>query len=346
MLIFIIRVVETFFRHKFLYLAPIPLLLAVGAVMALSSHSTYVSSSAVLVQKDSVLVSLASSQAAGFSWVTPAEAATKEVKELFSTDAFIWAIIMQTDLKNKVTTLEESRDLVIAIRSAMWVNTWGERLILIGAANEDPALAEQLVSSAISTFLNWQSRNEQEDARAAIKFFEDHLEVYRIEMDTAQQAIKDFGEANPEPVRGNRPPGEEVELRHLNDNYDIAAGLFKSARDKLESARLSLSLSADKAYRTYAVIDAANRPTKPSETRKDMLVQIAIFGVAGIVLAVGVVVVATLLDHSVRFEEDARQSFALPVLVTLPHEASAERAAKKKKAHDAPNASSQGENAA
>jgi len=329
MLAFILRILETYFRHRFLHLLPVPVLLAAGVAMAFTAEPSFIASSAIMVQKESVLVSLADVRDGGFGWVTPAEATADEFKELLSTDAFIWAIIQQTDLSGEATTLEASKELIQNVRASVWATPWGNQLVIVGAAHEKPAIAQQLVQGCTDAFINWKSSTEREDARAAVSFFTAQLEVYAAEMGAAQEGIKQYEEAHPEPIRGERPPSELADLHDLEQAYDVAADLFTSARDKLESARHSLALAASKASQTYPIIDPPKLPTEPSKSKKDKAMQAAIFGVLGGVVAAAGVVLLALLDQSVRFEIDVRHTFDLPVLVVLPDETLRGRAARK-----------------
>lgn len=320
MMVFLLRLIETFFRRWYLYLLPIPLLLAAGVLTAITATPTYMSSAAIHVQEQSVLVTLASSTSGGFSWVTPAEATSNEIKELISTDAFVWAVLMETDLREQVTTLQASKEYVNQIRESIWADPWRDNLVLLGAIHERPDVAQQLVVAMIDAFLNWKSRKELEDAQAAVAFFETQLATYQAEMNEARQAMQTYSELHPAPLRGDRPPVEELEIKHLEQIYDMAAQLFKSARDKLESARLSQSLALSKTQKLYPVIDPPNLPLEPNQGKMDMLMTIAVFAIAGIALSGGTVLIQSLVDRSMRFELDVRQALDLPVLAILPDE--------------------------
>ena len=62
----ILRILESYFRHRFLYLIPIVIMAGVGALAFLTADSSYISLGVIYVRKESLLTSLTNLQDGGF----------------------------------------------------------------------------------------------------------------------------------------------------------------------------------------------------------------------------------------------------------------------------------------
>jgi len=314
----ILRFLETYFRHRWLYLLPMVVLAGVGAVYVLSAAPTYLAGASILVQKETLLTSLTAASESGFAWVTPAEATTQEIQELLLTDAFVRAAIQETDLEARMADPQSARETLTRVRESLGVQPAGDHLLFIGGVDEDPEIAIQVVQAVVTLFLRWKTNADREEATTAVTFFENQLATYAVEVDQARAALQAFDEAHPPPLRGDRPPGEAAELRRLEDELDAAVGLHKSARDKLESARLSLSLADKKAERTYLVVDAPRLVAGGGESRLKQAMTVGVFAGAGLGVVLAGVALLTLLDQSARAAGDVQRTLGLPVLTTTP----------------------------
>jgi len=69
----LLRITETYFRHRWLYLLPIALMTVVGLIYPITVSSTYMTSGTIYVQDETLLATLNAVQNDGFGWVTPAK---------------------------------------------------------------------------------------------------------------------------------------------------------------------------------------------------------------------------------------------------------------------------------
>ena len=315
----VLRLLDTYFRHRFLWLLPIAAMIAFAAFNFVTAKFSYISVAALYVNKETLLADVASFNQGGFAWVTPAQATTDQIKELFQTDAFIRAVLQLTDSEKDIKgDPSATAELISATRHSIWVNTIGSNSLVIGATSGDPALSQQLANGAIEVFLQWKINTGYQATTAALAFYKDLVKTYAAEVQAAEEELKGFLDAHPVPVRGDRVPSEAVEIDRLQRNLNSISDRLKKAQDHLEDSQLTDKVNESEVRQKYLIVDAPNYPIEPAQSKKTMLTNSIIFVVVGVVLSVIGVVAATLLDQVVRFPEDVTFAVNLPVFAVIP----------------------------
>jgi capsular polysaccharide biosynthesis protein len=294
-------------------------MIGVGGVVFTTARPSYLASSVIYVQKESLLSSLTSIRNDGFSWVTPADATRDEFNELLETDAFIRAIVQQTDLENKLNE-KEIDDLIDEMRDTIWVLTLGKNnLVMVGAAHEEPAITKQAVEATIDSFIQWKINGEREQSAAAQGFFAEQIAEDQKELEEAKDAMRLYLQDHLEPIRGNRPEIEQLEIANLQAAINLGDKRFSSDLEKEQNAILVTRQAESDVRQTYLVIDAATLPDEPSTGKKDALMSALIFVVVGVVLSVVGIIGGALIDGTFRFPLDIRHGLDLPVLAQVPN---------------------------
>jgi capsular polysaccharide biosynthesis protein len=313
------RLLESYFRHRFLWLAPLVVMIGFAGAQFVMATPASISLAAVYVNKESLLASLTSLREDGFSWVTPAQATVDEFKELLQTDAFMRSVVQLTDLEEQMGRGPKTvAETLVEARDAVWVQTLGKNLIMVGAAHKRPEVAQQLAAATIEVYIRWKINSKREESLAALKFFDDLLTTYEAELEAARDELQSYVETHPAPVRGDRPESEAIEIKRLQDAVDLAATRYAKALDNQESARLAIAMAESEIRRTYVILDAPRLPLSPQQSKKEMVITGVIFAVVGVILSVTGVVGSALLDRTVRFPEDVPLLLELPLLATLP----------------------------
>ena len=133
----ILRISESYFRHRWLYLLPIIFMWGIAAIF-ISREPVYLANGVLYVEQESYLSSLISIQDTNFSWGTPADQTSQEITELLRTDAFIRAIITETGLEERMNEGTIVADRIIRdTREAVWTNTPGNNLVMVAATDPD-----------------------------------------------------------------------------------------------------------------------------------------------------------------------------------------------------------------
>ena len=315
----LLRLLESYFRHRWLYLLPIFVMLSIGAAYVLTEPPTYLSAGTLRIQKESLLASLTDLRNEGFSYVTPAEETVSELNELINSNAFIRAVIRSTDLEGQMNDGSEAVNRTISeARRAIWVQTLGNNLIKVGSSHEEPEVAYQLVRSTVDTYISSKINESLTESEAAQAFFTDVIGTYRSNLAPAQRALVDYLTDHPEPIRGERPAIEEAEIARLRADVTDAQERLRNAQINEENARLAQAQTESDVRQTYFELDSPSLPTEPSQSLRDLVITLAIFGAIGAFLSLVGIVGGALLDRTFRFPVDVRQSLHLPVLGMVP----------------------------
>jgi capsular polysaccharide biosynthesis protein len=318
--LFIFRLLESYLRHRWLYLVPVLVLLVSGIAFVTLSKPKYTAQGILYIQKDSYLSQLTAVRSSDGSWWASASQITSdELGSLLQTDAFVRAIIRNTSLEEKMEMgPEEVAETIEEVRKSVWVHPMGDKQIFIGATYEDPEISVNLVNGIINDFLHWKANGERTDSEVALSFFNDLIGVYRTELDSARMELHEYLEAYPEPVRGARPILEQMEISRIQRDIDRIESRFSAALEKEENARLSIAQVESDIRQTYIVIDAPHLPFKKANSRREMLLTVAIFLGVGMLLSGGGLVGSAVLDRSFRAPVDVQQKLSLPVLAMIP----------------------------
>ena len=315
----LLRLLESYFRRWYIYPLPIVLLVAVSLLSTMRAKPSYIAVGAIFVQKESLLATLTSIQNTGFAWITPAQATVNEFKELIQTDSFIRAIIGQTDLESSMNQGPDAvSTLINNTRAAVWAQTLGDNLVQVGAIDEKGPLAEQYAKALVEAYIQWKINADQQESTSAQAFFENLVQTYQTDLDTARQDLQNFLADNPDPERGDRPTTEQLQISELKVAVDAANQRLTGTIDKLDSAKLALAQADSKTRQTYLVVDTPHLPPTIRSSKKALLMSLVTMAVVGLILGIIGAGGAALLDSSFRFPVDVQSSLNLPVWAVVP----------------------------
>lgn len=317
--IIILRFLDSYFRHRWLYPLPILVMTIFGLVYFLNQERIYISSGLIFTEQNSLLSSLTSVQSEGFSWNTPAQDATYQISDLIRTNAFIRAVIGETDLEAEMSKGPGAVDATISeVRKRIWASVAGSNQVQISAAYPNPRIAYQLAQATIKTFIQWKINLDRTDSVTAGDFFQELITGYQSDVVEARQALKNYLETHSEPVRGTRPDTEDLEIKHLQAELDFATTRLSQALDKAENARLAETQVESDVRQKYTVVDAPDIPGRPATSRRQMAMNAAVFVAAGVLLSGIAVLGATAFERSFRIPLDVRRALDLPLLAIVP----------------------------
>ncbi len=317
--IVLLRLLESYFRHRWLYVLPIVISVAAGGAYVASMPPEYWASGRIYVAQENLLADLTSSGTSGSWWVSAAQSTVSEVNELMGTQAFVRTVIQKTDLEKNMAGGPSAVDETISyVREIVSVQAVGDKLVDITATGDDPNIVYQVVISTMEAYVQWKINNGYQESIAARSFFDDLIKPYQEDVDQARSDLITFLTAHPEPVRGDRPPAEQMELDRLQAAVQRSEDRLNAARDNEESARLSQVQSESVTKQTYMVIDQPQIPQVAEVSTKTIAMNMVIFLVVGIFLSVAGIAGGALLDRSLRFPIDVRHGLSLPVLAMVP----------------------------
>lgn len=111
-------------------------------------------------------------------------------------------------------------------------------------------------------------------------------------------------------------PARQLELQQLSEDYDNIKKVHQNLIDKKLQADLSENLERKQKGEQFQILDPANLPVKPFSPNRLRLV--ALGGVAGLALGLGLVLLFDLLDLSVKTRQELAAVAGLPVLGAIP----------------------------
>lgn len=316
----LLRLLESYFRHRWLYLLPIVLMLAVSGYYYKTIKPVYVAQGMIYVQGESLLSTINAVDPDDIPyWLSPADVTVSELTDLMQTDAFVRVVIAQTDFENEMSEGTESvKNTLEEVRSSLWAYPIGSTQVVISASHEDPKISQQLVYAASDGQLQWKINSKLNESKVAQEFFEEQIQVYHSELQVAREELKGYLEVHPAPIRGDRSAIEQLEIDRLQGAVDLAGARFASALDKDENARLVRSQIESDARQTYFMIDAPQLPEKPNTSLKEITLNLGLIVMAGVVFSGVAIVGGALLDRSFRFPIDVQTGLDLPLLASVP----------------------------
>ena len=319
MRLLLVRFLETYYRHRWLYWSPAFILLVVFGVSLYITKDAYIAHGTIWVQKQVLLASMTSNTQDSWGYSTPADVTVAEATELMQSDAFVRAIVQQTSLEPELSKGVDATDRLFAmVRKAVWWTAVGNNLIEANASHERADVAQQLATGAIQTYLNWQINNDKQESQAAQTFFSERVKEYTQEADTARGALQSYLEAHPDPVRGDRPSLEQLRIDKLENDIKDADDRLSKAKASEESARLQLAQISSNVSQQYVSIDQPALPAKPEISRKKLALSGLIYLGAGVLLSILGVIGGMLLDTSLHFPGEVSQRLGLPALAVIP----------------------------
>lgn len=319
--IILLRFLESYFRRPLLSLLPLVVALAAGGAFVYTAPPEYVATGRLFVEKESLLASLTSTTNDGSWWITPAQATTGELSELIASRAFTRSVIQKTSLESNMSGGDDAiNETFTYYREALSFQPRGDKLVEISAASDNPQLAHEMVVATMDAYVQWKLNADYRESVAAQSFFENLIGPYTEEVEQARAELVAYFRAFPAPVRGERPPEEQLEVDRLTAALNRAEERLSNAQDNEEDARFSQSTSETVTRQTYLVIDQPNVPQAPEVSITGIVQDMAIFVVAGIIFSLAVVGLGALLDTSLRFPFDVRNALSLPVLAMVPRD--------------------------
>ena len=119
-------------------------------------------------------------------------------------------------------------------------------------------------------------------------------------------------------------PAQELELARLTRDAKVLEELYIVLRTRREEARITEAMqTAD-----VQIIDRATLPERPVKPR--VTLNIAIGGVLGVFLGVGLALLVEFLDNTLKTKEEVEQVLGLPVLGEIPDLSGAQKAKEKR----------------
>lgn len=314
------RYIATFYRHWWLYLPILILLLsgaAVGTNALVHKGAKYQSTTRIWVSEPPLQQALG--QAATASQLTPAQARNDMLYQLIQTDSFMRTVVKGTPMEQELNgDVDHDEPLLMQAREGIVVQVIGANTVLISYKGESPEIAQTVLQNIVNQFRTWLLDSSQEQASAEKTYYQQQASSYQDQVKQAQQDLDNFTAQHP----GIKPDDitAQAQLQRLQSDLQSAQQAYSTAQAKLMEAEVVNNLSNGSSDgSTFRTLDAPTKPGKPESLLKKA-VKYAGMGVAGsFAFVLATIVVLTWTDKSVRTSEEVSVGNQMPVLAVVPH---------------------------
>jgi hypothetical protein len=310
-----VRLVDTAFRCWWLVVIPLVVLPLMGAASAMSHADIYESAAVIGAEDDTVLGGLTGSSSTAWSWETPAQVAARRINELLGTDSFAASVAASAGVDNgSVEGLQTTGD----VRGAVAAYASGENLVVVRARTADPVASKQLVVATIDSFVQEVIDSVGAESAAAEEYFRELLARYETEYDDATDELEKYLVDHPEPPVGERPIGEQIVVSRLTSAAERAEANVVQTQRSLEQAQLTAEQERADMQQRLRLIDEPYVPGAPISSNRGAIISFVLYVALGLILAVGGVVLVTVVDRTVRRGDEVREWYGVDALATVP----------------------------
>ncbi len=299
------KVLDVFFRHKFLIILPLVILTLVGAAASWSRQTTEYSASArVWAQRTPLLTSSLGRAGGG----TTATQQANVLNDLLKLDSFRLSVASNVDGLAGLSPGQQAA----AIREGTSVSASGRRVLIIRHVDEDPARAQAIVQAIIDTYSATVATEVVAQSDLAQAFYEERLEAARVRLEESTGALG----SSPETTLLEAESDPELEA--LTTEVEVADADYNAILDRLESIYLQRDAALKGRDLSFRLMDPPKLPSTPLAPSTKDLLMFPLLGLLMGISASGVVLFAlTRLDDSIRLPGEARKVGA-PVLAVVP----------------------------
>lgn len=310
----LLHLLETFFRRPILFLLPLILLSALGVMTAMSADEKFRSIGVLNASSGSLLSEITENEG-GFGYERPSVVTARSINQLLGTGLFLNGIIEESGMNEAVEGGLLSHD---EVRSSISAEASGDTLVAISASTAVPEWSQRLAAATLNGFRDYVVDNDVADATVRIETYDGLVEESQQRFDGANTALEEYVVAHPEPLTGERPVTEALAISRLTSDVTRAEDALLESQSSLTDAELAREVSATVVGRQLRVLDEPALPTSATSGVREKALTVGMFVVLGLALSIASVVLATVLDRSIRVPSDLSGRFGLEVLGVVP----------------------------
>jgi uncharacterized protein involved in exopolysaccharide biosynthesis len=303
----VVKILDTFFRHKVLILLPAVLIpLIVAPISLLTASAYYEATAGIWVARPTYIKY--DEEASRYS--TPAKEQADRLNELLRSRSFLLDVAQRTSLAPWTGSAKGEEALRNTFEKSLGM-TPSNNMLVVRFRADSPQLAYEVVTALLDVFQEKMMSDRTDQAALAISFWESRLQETRAKLAKSDSALRRYVQSNPQLATTDlsRPatvtPGSldrelvDLRLRVQMDERDV-----DNARASLERIQFDAAAAQEGQEVGFQVIDP---PQVPVTATRDIKKRI-IFPVAGALFGFGLSLTILLLlvaaDGTVRSETD------------------------------------------
>lgn len=338
-----LRLLETFFRHRLLLLGPVALVMAGAVGWVLIQPPTYDASVRIWAERQTLVPDPNSNP-----YLTPAQEQAGVLTELLSTKYFdakvgkrsrladairngaassqngIMARLTQAPGRalgrasspGELSNSQVDDEVAAAILSRTIVIPTGPEVITLTFRAGSPDLAAVVAQAIADQYLEETLSNQRVQADAAVAFYTSQLKQSQADLSVSDKAVDDYLLANPNQRGVNAIP--DARLVQLRRDDDAAHQRLLTVQDKLDQARLNRVALDQTGVNGLRILDRAEQPTSPSSIKKVALEATGVGLVLATLIVVVGVLVLTWMDSTIRRPQEVEDVLDLRPVGSVP----------------------------
>ena len=310
----LLNILETFYRRPLLYLLPLALLTALGALTAVNADKEYRSAGVLNASAGSLLTEI-TDQSRSYGFERPSTVTARNINNLLRTTVFLTTVIEGAGLTEEV---EQGLLTSTDIRSAISARANGDTLVAVSATTAEPEWSQALATSTLNSFVEYVKGQDIADADVRRDTYQRLYDDNLARLQTAEAELEAFLLAHPEDADGDRPVLDELEADRLATVQRRAEEALQTSEADLTDATLARDVASTVVDRQLRILDQPGVPGAPSGGLRDIIMTVAIFMVVGIMLSLAFVTLAAVIDRSIRIPSDISSKFGIEVLGVVP----------------------------
>lgn len=335
------RYLEAFFRHPRLLAAPIAVGLIVGILLVAVQPREYQATAKVWFQTNSIAGVSDPTRAVQ----TPAQVAEAMFQELVgsrsfcvaighrgplasymssghmpSTDPISTAMGYVNDLRHPPNAQSKRQVLDDAIvdllQHKVGVAATGPEIVTVTFNYPNATIAAATLKALLEQFSDDLLATQRAQVNQQVGFYQQQVEAQQQVVTTANTAVNDYLSKHPNLSASNT--AADPTLASLQQVASQAQQQFAEVIKQLNGAKLQQKNLTDGDPSQFRTIDQPIPPPRPVSFTKQLLMGAGGGLVVGLVITLLALVVMTILDRSVRTEEQAEQALGLRVIGSIP----------------------------
>ncbi len=313
------RVIEVLFRHIFLLLLPLIVILPVTAWLTLRSRTVQWQSAATAWVNQPSTISTDNRLGS-----TPAPSQATLLQNFIDTHSFAHAVLAQTPLASELDGGARENAAITAFQHAVTVTPNGNSFVTIAVKENAPDLAYAVAQAVIGQFAQQIQQETTTESQSSVELAQTAYNKANAQFTSSLNALATYLAQHPEiaaaasntsgaPVSQSDPAYAQLLAQADSDRqaYDAAKQKYDDAKQQAQAGSTALPF-------TFTLVDQPEKPTVPIAQKKTALLKLPAIGLAAALTLSTLVGIYLMLADRRIFGPDDLESLDVTVLGALP----------------------------
>ena len=179
--------------YRYRVLAAVVFMLVTAGVLAFgyATPKSYTSQAVLYAEQSTLLQPLLRGQAE----VTPIDR-INEARELFQNRSFLEQVALDTRLLKGTESDQHRTNVINSLRNQLRLRITNRNFLEVSYGSGDPDQSFQVVSAAITRFVERSARQKRAESQGAFEFIDSQVRSYQRQLEVAENRLKEFNQAN------------------------------------------------------------------------------------------------------------------------------------------------------